>query len=177
MLRLKKEKIVIDDKPVINNTISSGEIQFKKELVELPSFIIPQGKLHLNNKNIMEFKVVYTPEKDSYWYPGLYEFNFSVPTNYPFSPPKIHCLTKIFHPNIDLQGNVCLNILREDWKPTLNMATVIASVYFLFYDPNPKDPLNHEASEMMRNSRDEFIKNVKKTLKGGRHYGEEFKKF
>jgi ubiquitin-conjugating enzyme E2 M len=91
----------------------------------------------------MELNGIYTPEKDSYWYGGKYEFTISIPDNYPFDPPKVMCLTKIYHPNIDMSGNVCLNILKDDWKPTLNVSTVIAGIYFLFTDPNPNDPLNH----------------------------------
>ena len=54
---------------------------------------------------------------------------------------------------------------------------MIAGIYYLFTDPNPNDPLNHEAAEVMRDNIDNFIQNVKKTLKGGFNYGEEFPKF
>lgn len=175
MLKFKKQ--VVEDETSKQPSISTGLLQFKKEVPELPSLMIPQGKLNLNKNDIMNFTVDYTPEKDSYWYPGVYSFSFSVPDNYSITPPKVKCLTKIYHPNIDFNGNVCLNILKEDWKPTLNMAAVIASVYFLFYDPNPKDPLNHDAAEVMRDDLKVFITNVKKTLKGGQVFGETFPKF
>ncbi len=176
MLGFKKKDKVEDTNDKVN-TISSGMLQFKKELPELPSLMIPQGKLYLDKNDVMTFKVDYTPEKDSYWYPGVYSFTFNVSDQYSITPPKVKCNTKIYHPNIDFLGNVCLNILKEDWKPTLNMAAVIASVYFLFYDPNPKDPLNHDAAQIMRDNPEEFIGNVKKTLKGGKYFGEEFPKF
>ena len=51
------------------------------------------------------------------------------------------CL-QIYHPNIDLDGNVCLNILREEWKPVLNINHIIYGLQFLFSEPNPDDPLN-----------------------------------
>lgn len=46
----------------------------------------------------------------------------------PHDPPKVKCTQKIYHPNIDLEGNVCLNILREDWKPVLNLNAVIVGM-------------------------------------------------
>ena len=52
---------------------------------------------------------------------------------------------QIYHPNIDLDGNVCLNILREDWKPVLDINSVIYGLIYLFYEPNPDDPLNKGA--------------------------------
>lgn len=52
-----------------------------------------------------------------------------------------HC-AQIYHPNIDLEGNVCLNILREDWKPVLNLQSIVVGLQFLFLEPNPEDPLN-----------------------------------
>lgn len=152
-----------------------GELQFQKELKDISS--VPQCKLEFSKTNIMEFTGTYTPEKDSYWYGGKYQFQFAVGDNYPFNPPKVICLTKIYHPNIDFKGNVCLNILKEDWKPTLNVSTVIAGIYFLFTDPNPNDPLNHDAAATMRDDLAKFEQNVKKTLKGGYHFGEDFPKF
>lgn len=51
-------------------------------------------------------------------------------------------LRQIYHPNVDLEGNVCLNILREDWKPVLNLNSVMVGLQYLFLEPNADDPLN-----------------------------------
>ena len=50
--------------------------------------------------------------------------------------------SQIYHPNVDLDGNVCLNILREDWKPVLNLNSVMVGLQYLFLEPNADDPLN-----------------------------------
>lgn len=125
----------------------------------------------------MNFKAFITPDSDSHWYQGNYEFSLSVSDSYPFEPPKVKCLTKIYHPNIDFNGNVCLNILKEDWKPHLNISTVLAGIYFLFTDPNPNDPLNHDAATVMRDDFAKFISYVKLTLKGGMQFQQDFPKF
>ena len=63
---------------------------------------------------------------------GRFVFNFKVSPNYPHDPPKVKCKTLIFHPNIDLEGNVCLNILREDWKPVLTINSIVYGLQYLF---------------------------------------------
>lgn len=65
------------------------------------------------------------------------------PSTKKFCPYVCMCLA-VYHPNINLEGNVCLNILREDWKPVLDINAVIYGLIYLFYEPNPDDPLNHE---------------------------------
>jgi len=55
---------------------------------------------------------------------------------------QVKCETPIYHPNIDTEGNVCLNILRKDWRPVLDMNAVIYGMIFLFHEPNGNDPLN-----------------------------------
>jgi hypothetical protein len=69
---------------------------------------------------IMAFEVVLRPDEGLYA-GGAFLFSFAVPASYPHDPPKVKCLTRVFHPNIDLEGNVCLNVLREDWKPVLTV--------------------------------------------------------
>ena len=86
------------------------------------------------------------------------------------------CMNKIYHPNIDLDGNVCLNILREDWKPVLTMNAIIYGLQFLFLEPNPDDPLNKEAAEELKANPSLFEKNVAKTMKGGYLNGISFEK-
>jgi ubiquitin-conjugating enzyme E2 M len=103
--------------------------------------------------NIMKFEVfVDLTREECLWKGAKYKFTVIVPPNYPHEPPKCHCETTIYHPNIDLSGNVCLNILRADWKPVLGINTVILGLIFLFIEPNPNDPLNKEAAELMRNN-------------------------
>ena len=45
---------------------------------------------------------------------------------------QVKCETKVYHPNIDLEGNVCLNILREDWKPVLTINSIVYGLQYLF---------------------------------------------
>jgi len=91
------------------------------------------------------------PSKDSLWNGGKFNFKIEIPNDYPFNPPKIICRTKIFHPNIDENGNICLNILRADWKPMFTVTTIAFGLNELFESPNPKDPLNRDAGIMMEN--------------------------
>jgi ubiquitin-conjugating enzyme E2 M len=98
---------------------------------------------------------------------GAFQFSFAINTNYPHDPPKVHCIPKIYHPNVDLDGNVCLNILREDWKPVLNLNSVMVGLQYLFLEPNADDPLNKEAAEEMRKNREQFLRNVANSMRGG----------
>ena len=121
-----------------------------------------------DENNIMKFEVyVNLAREECMWKGAQYKFTVTVPPNYPHDPPKCHCDTQIYHPNIDLAGNVCLNILRADWKPVLGINAVILGLIFLFIEPNPNDPLNKEAAELMRNNETAFREKVRKSLKGG----------
>lgn len=71
---------------------------------------------------------------------------------------------------------MCLNILREDWKPVLDINSVIYGLIYLFYEPNPDDPLNREAAELFRNDPDHFASLVKRSLRGYTVQGIEFDK-
>lgn len=77
------------------------------------------------------------------------------------------CKNTIYHPNIDLEGNVCLNILREDWKPVLTLNAIIYGLQYLFLEPNPEDPLNKEAAEVLSTNRRTFEMNVRRAMGGG----------
>lgn len=62
---------------------------------------------------------------------------------------------------------MCLNILREDWKPVLNLNSVMVGLQYLFLEPNADDPLNKEAAEDLRKDRAVFASNVRRSLGGG----------
>jgi len=149
-----------------------GEIRMQKELdeMELP----PQVQISFPDpNNLMHFNITIAPD-EGLWRGASYKFVFNVAPLYPHEAPKVKCDTKIYHPNIDLQGNVCLNILREDWKPVLSISSVVYGLLYLFLEPNPSDPLNHEAAEVLRNNRQEFGRLVARSLRGGQVAGQTF---
>ena len=122
---------------------------------------------------LVESKLNISPD-EGFYCTGRFTFMFKVGANYPHEPPKVKCQNKIYHPNIDLDGNVCLNILREDWKPVLTVNAIVYGLQYLFLEPNPEDPLNKEAANELQQNRRIFEQNVERTLRGhnlnGVHY-------
>ena len=105
--------------------------------------------------------------KDGFWKGATYNFTIDVPNQYPHKAPVCTLKEKIYHPNIDLQGAVCLNILRADWKPVLDINAVIYGLIFLLHSPNGNDPLNHDAAKHFRENPRSFEQAVKTSLSGG----------
>jgi len=151
---------------------SAAQIRVQKDLTELdlPSTMKTQFP---SPADLLNFTLTITPDEGMYR-GGAFQFSFVINTNYPHEPPKVKCTQKIYHPNVDLEGNVCLNILREDWKPVLNLNSVMVGLQYLFLEPNADDPLNKEAAEDLRKDRSTFLENVKTSLKGGRIKGETY---
>ena len=87
-----------------------------------------------NPDDILNFTLTIEPDEGLYK-GGLFSFSFNVNQNFPHDPPKVKCQQKIYHPNIDLEGNVCLNILREDWKPVLNLNAVVVGMQVCLPSP------------------------------------------
>lgn len=116
--------------------------------------------------NLLNFKLFIMPD-EGFYRNGRFCFQFTISNNYPHEPPKVKCLTQVYHPNIDMEGNVCLNILREDWNPILAISSVIYGLIHLFMEPNPEDPLNKEAAQVLQSNRRLFEQNVAKSMRGG----------
>jgi len=143
---------------------SAAELRAQKDISEMEP--IPGSKLRFPDPdNIMRFEVEVRPT-DGLYKGALFVFRGEIGANYPYEPPKIVCDTLVFHPNIDWEGHVCLNILREEWKPVLNLGSVIFGLLTLFLEPNPEDPLNKEAAQLMLEKPKEFERNVRESLRG-----------
>lgn len=72
--------------------------------------------------------------------------------------PKVVFNTKIYHPNIDILGRICLDILKDKWSPALQIRSVLLSIQALLSSPNPEDPLNNEAAEHWKTNESDAIK-------------------
>ena len=156
---------------------SPAEIRWRKEIgdLDLPDHAVVDFP---DENDICNFYVtVDLKNEDCIWNGGKYKFSINIPKLYPYSPPKVHCDTQIYHPNINMEGAVCLNILRDDWKPILTVNAVILGLIFLFIEPNPDDPLNHEAARLMRDEYSSFEATVRKSLRGEDVDGAKFPQF
>ncbi|KAL8898714.1 MAG: hypothetical protein Q9192_001945 [Flavoplaca navasiana] len=154
--------------------VTAAQLRVQKDLSELSLGGTMKTKFP-NPDDILNFTLTIEPDEGMYK-GGAFHFNFAINQNFPHDPPKVKCTQKIYHPNIDLEGNVCLNILREDWKPVLNLNAVIVGLQFLFLEPNASDPLNKEAAEDLRTNRDGFKRNVRTSMGGGSVRGESYER-
>ncbi len=90
---------------------------------------------------------------DSPYSGGLFFLDIHFPADYPFKPPKVTFTTRIYHCNINSNGGICLDILKEQWSPALTISKVLLSICSLLTDANPDDPLVPEIADLLRKSK------------------------
>jgi ubiquitin-conjugating enzyme E2 M len=152
------------------------EIRLTSEIADLDCSAIPGVECSWpNKKDLLNFEVKLKPVDGLYQGANL-KFKVTVPKGYPHTAPTCVCETRCYHPNIDLNGRVCLNILRADWNPCLGISHVLMGLQHLFLEPNPDDPLNTDAADLMCRDPARFKETVRSTLNGGHHGGSAFPK-
>ncbi|XP_050044211.1 ubiquitin-conjugating enzyme E2 R2 isoform X1 [Dermacentor andersoni] len=121
----------------------------------------------VNDDNLFEWEVAIFGPPDTLYEGGYFKAHMKFPPDYPYSPPTVRFLTKVWHPNVYENGDLCISILHppiddpqsgelpcERWNPTQNVRTILLSVISLLNEPNTFSPANVDASVMYRRWKD-----------------------
>ena len=131
--------------------------RLKTELAELqrdPPANCTAGPISESDMSTWE-AMIFGPA-DSPFQGGMFALTIRFPSDYPFKPPIITFKTKIYHPNINAAGGICLDILKSQWSPALTISKVLLSILSLLTDANPDDPLVPEIATIYRNNREAY---------------------
>jgi len=137
-----------------------------KELQDIQASNSKQFRdIKVDEANILQWQGLLVPENPPY-NKGAFRIEITFPAEYPFKPPKILFRTKIYHPNIDEKGQVCLPIIQpENWKPATKTDQVVQSLLDLISEPEPEHPLRAEIAEEYTKDRKKFLKNAEEFTK------------
>jgi ubiquitin-conjugating enzyme E2 D/E len=107
----------------------------------------------VDEANLFQWTGTIMGPEDSPYHGGVYFLNVQFPSDYPFKPPKLTFTTRIYHPNINSNGSICLDILKDQWSPALTISKVLLSISALLTDANPDDPLVPEIAHVYKTDR------------------------
>lgn len=154
---------------ITNNIMSKSPLLIKRltnEIQDLKNCPISNCSAGPKGSDITSWQAtIFGPEGTPYE-GGIFYLDIKFSDEYPFKPPKIYFKTPIYHCNINKQGGICLDILKDNWSPSLNIGKLLLSICSLLAEPNPNDPLVHDIADLYRENREVHDANAREyTLK------------
>jgi len=109
--------------------------------------------LYMNQNNVLQWEGYLSGPEDSPFQDSYFKISINLTSQYPIKPPAIRFCTRIFHPNIHWEtGEICIEVLKEQWTPLWTIESVCRAILFLMANPNAESPLNCDAGNMIRNN-------------------------
>ena len=156
--RLKAELLHLGRDPPAG--ISAGPIE------EEGTILIPTPGGAITVDAMTKWQATVMGPQDSPYQDGVFFFDIDFPPDYPFKPPKVTAVTKIYHPNINSNGCVSLNMLRRQWSPGIRVKNILLSIQELLKNPNLDDPLvDPEIARIYKTDRNGFNQKAKEWTK------------
>jgi|TARA_B110000091_G_scaffold156943_1_gene167207 ubiquitin-conjugating enzyme E2 D/E len=125
--------------------------------LELGKNPCPFGNATPVGEDLNKWNLVILGPPNSPYEDGTFRVKLRFPPQYPFKPPSVKFLTKIYHPNVTAtEGEVCPTLLSENWAPHLNIRYVMECLRTLLLCPNEEDPMDENIGQQYRENRQEF---------------------
>ena len=139
--RLVKEyKDVLNSKELLENRISIGLV---------------------DESDFTKWKATIIGADDTPYKGGIFNLEVTITPQYPFKPPIVKFITRVYHPNINSNGDICLDILKHNWSPALTLDKVLLSIQMLLSNPNADDPLDASSAGIYKADKAKFDKTVR----------------
>eukprot|EP01130_Rhizamoeba_saxonica_P007521 TRINITY_DN3043_c0_g1_i1.p1 TRINITY_DN3043_c0_g1~~TRINITY_DN3043_c0_g1_i1.p1 ORF type:complete len:149 (+),score=36.15 TRINITY_DN3043_c0_g1_i1:23-469(+) len=140
--------------------------RLQREFQQLSEDPLPWSTQEIDGDNLFLWKCTIQGPDDSPYKKGTFEVMLAMPEEYPFRPPKVNFVTKVYHPNI-LQddGSICNSILVDHWSPQIKIHEVLLILRQMLQEPNIDSPLEEEVARVFRENRAEFDNKAKQWTK------------
>ncbi|CAF1040801.1 unnamed protein product [Rotaria sp. Silwood1] len=151
--------------PIATTTAITAQRRLMRDLRDLtqhPVEGITAAPVHPDN--IFYWNAILDGPEDSLFEDGSFVLSLKFPQDYPNHPPEVKFVTKVFHPNIYMDGSICLDILQHRWSASLDVSTLLISIRSLLTDPNPASPANSEAAMLYQNHRRDYERRVREYI-------------
>ncbi|KAF5832122.1 ubiquitin-conjugating enzyme/RWD-like protein [Dunaliella salina] len=129
-----------------------------QELVDISLGPLSNCSAGPKGDNVYEWVATILGPAGSPYAGGIFFLDIVFPHDYPFKPPKVSFCTRIYHCNINSSGQICLDVLKDQWSPALTVSKVLLSISSLLTACNPGDPLVGSIAQQYLEAREEHDK-------------------
>lgn len=114
--------------------------------------------------NIMKWEAYIFGPEETIWEGATLKLTMEFSEDYPNRAPKVLFVSKVFHPNVYVDGRICIDILDTKWTSIYDVSSILTSLQSLLTDPNPDSPANAEAAKLFRSDRELYNKKVQECV-------------
>ncbi|VEN49599.1 unnamed protein product [Callosobruchus maculatus] len=138
--------------------IIRGVVKEMQDLVNSP----PEGiKVQVNEEDVTDIQAFIDGPAGTPYTGGTFKVKLTLGKSFPAEPPKAYFLTKIFHPNVAANGEICVNTLKKDWKSDLGIKHILLTIKCLLIVPNAESALNEEAGKLLLEQYEDYYQRAK----------------
>merc|ERR1712039_415715 len=107
----------------------------------------------VDSSNILKCQATILGPEGTPYEGGVFFLNIHFPQDYPFKPPKVQFITRLYHCNVDPSGKICLDLLKTEWNPKNTIGDVLEQICNLMAAPNPSSPVVQGIAELYSKDR------------------------